>query len=292
MSTVINQPSTYQPESTSPEVTFLLKGIPPPSPQYVTREDIGSITSFNSATGITVEVHGRLLLPNGTVVPFVQSHTPNTDRSSKTDVFAIPEGFLLNLSVFLVAGTAKRGQCYVVVKLGRGQGTARIDHQVLLQGYVGTGVNQAWPGNTLQTPTEGPGWIHTIVGTQPAAGAEVTQVVPTGARWRIISFCLTLTSSVAVANRHPQAALLDASANLIWFTPAFEQQVNSANNITWVFGTGANPFTSVDGAHHANLLPAYLLALAGYTLETGSTNLQAADQYAAPTISVEEWIEP
>ena len=291
MSTVIDQPSSYHPTSTYPEVSFNLRGIPPPSQQYVTREDVGVITSFNAASGIGLEVHGRMLLPNGTVVPFVQTHVPNTDRSSKTDIFAIPEGYLLNVSVFLASGSAKRGQCYVMVKLGRGQATARVDHQVLLQGYVGSSVQQAWPGNRLEQPTEGPGVLRSIVGTTPAAGADISETVPTGARWRPIVFFFSLTTSAAVANRQVRFQLQDASGNIIYHYPS---QINQPASQTYYynFAAGLVQVTPVGLTDYAAPLPIGVAMLAGYKLRTLTAALDVADQFTAPNYEVEEWIEP
>jgi hypothetical protein len=290
VSTVINQPSSYQPQSTYPEISFGTKGIPPPSGLYVAREDVGSITSFCAVTGITLEVHGRVLLPNGTVVPFFQAHQPNSNRTLKTDIFAIPEGFLLNIAVFLAAGSAQRGQCYVAVKLGRGQGAARVDHQVILQGYVGNTVNQAWPGNRLEQPTEGPGIIRSITGTTPAAGVGILETVPTGARWRLVAIQATLSTSAAVANRFVEM-IVSVNAIAVLTIPVDGVQTASLS-WTYNFGTGVAFWTSGLGTQRLFSMPVGFILPAGSTFQVTAVSIQAADQFTAPNYTIEEWIEP
>lgn len=290
MSTVISPPSGYQPQTTFPEVTFRLKDIAPPSNVYIGREEKIFVTSFNSAAGFSVEVHGRILLPNGIVVPIQTIHTPNTDRSSKTTILDPAEGFLLNVFVKASAGSAKRGQCFVIIGLGRGDGAARTDHQVLIQGYVGNSVNLGWPGGNFVQPGEGPGFIRTYIGTQPAAGAEINETVPTGALWRFISIRNNLVTAVAVANRQVHVVFSQDTSGLA----RISSPVNQAASLGWVYDThiGVQFYTPIDATEVYMPLPANLIVHAAGTHTTQTTNIQAADQWSAPVITIEEWIVP
>lgn len=286
--------STVQPPvqslTTGPEVSFAKTNILPPSNLYVGREDIGSITSYAGVSGLTLEVHGRVLLPNGNVVAFYQPHVPNSNRTSKTDTFPIPEGFLLNIAVFLATGSAQRGQCYVAVKLGRGTATLRVDHQVILQGYVGNNVNQSWPGNRLETPTEGPGVIRSITGTTPGVGAECQEAVPTGARWRLLTVHLILAAAAVVASRRVVVYVSDGTTTKGFFPCTSVITSGQTRDITCANGLSVS--AEIDQVNQLVPFPAQLYLGTGYKFGTQTESLQATDQYTAPTYAVEEWIEP
>lgn len=290
MSTVQPPASTYQPQTTFPEVTFALKNIGPPSSLYVGREDKLFVTSYNSASGFSVEVHTRMLLPSGVVVPGVQIHVPNSDRSSKTSLIPLAEGFLLNVLVIASAGSAKRGQCYVVVGLSRGDGPVTINHQVMTQGYVFNAGNLVWPGGPMEQPTQGLGYVRTYNGTQPAAGAEINEVVPTGARWRLVALRNNLTTAVAVANRKPAIKLVIGALGAA-FSPS---PVTQTASLSWAYDThiGMSSYTAADTTDVVMPIPASILLPAGAVIATATVGIQAADQWAAPNVTIEEWIEP
>src|SRR5574341_684891 len=48
---------------------------------------------------------------------------------------------------------------------------------------------------------QGRGTFKTIFGTNPAAGAQLNEVVPAGKWWRLVSFRCLLATSATVANR-------------------------------------------------------------------------------------------
>lgn len=226
--------------ASGPEVTFDTDDIFPPSQLYVTREDHLFVTSFNGAAGAIVGYAGRIMLPSGEVKAISEVHVPNTNRSIVTTTLPLPEGFLLNLFVFLSAGTVKRGQCYVVVGMGRGTNATPINHQVILQGYVGNNVNLAWPGDRLQQPTEGPGFVYSPVVGNPAAGADIAVVVPAGARWLINQFSGNLHTSAAVANRYSRATGINGGVTVQGGAPLVTAVASNIYKLTWGVGLDTN----------------------------------------------------
>jgi hypothetical protein len=69
---------------------------------------------------------------------------------------------LLNVVVLSTNATVQRGQTYVRIDIERGA-NARVTLGTLLAGYIDSSGGRAWPGSPLESGTEGPGWIHTIV---------------------------------------------------------------------------------------------------------------------------------
>lgn len=276
---------------TVPVIRFKSDGVPPPSDLFISREDALFITSYNSASSISVHVRGILLRPDGVAVPFaIDTHVPNTNRTAKTTIQNIGDGFLLSASVFLGSGTAKRGQCYVQVGIARGVDVAYFPHRIIMQGYVGNAVNMSWPGNKLEQSLEGPGVIRSITGTDPAAGLEMSEVVPTGARWKVNSILSILVPSATVATRTPRLIIDDGSNVLLLVTAPGGAVASTAQGFEWSTGI---PYAVVVPLGYALApMPIETRLSAGYRLRSDTLSIQAGDNWQAPQMFVEEWIEP
>ncbi len=272
-------------------ITFQNERVAPPSDLYMTRMDALFITSYNSAVGITIQVRYTFLRVDGVVIVGVlDTHTPNTDRSGVTTVQPLGEGYLLSACVFLGSGTSRRGQTYVQVGVARGVAAARLVHRIIMQGYVGTAINLAWPGNRLEQPREGSGYTRAVTGTNPAPGVEINEVVPTGATWRLTTVRVALTSSATVATRRPLLQLNRAGATVL-SVPHPQTQLASLTRIyNWALGMALAVTVTTDS--NITGLPIDMYLAAGDGFSTATEAIQAGDDYAAPSYSVEEYIEP
>src|ERR1700752_975129 len=134
---------------------------------YVTGEDRLRLRSFNSAAGVTLNLEARTLRVDGSVSPTVQPHTPNTNRTEATTEIALADGWLQNVNVRATAGAPRRGQCFVIVDLVRGQAGGVTPIGVVLQGYVKDTTGLAWPGSPIADSADGPGVILSLAGTDP-----------------------------------------------------------------------------------------------------------------------------
>jgi hypothetical protein len=83
---------------------------------------------------------------------------------------------------------------------------------VLLQGYVTDTSRLSFPGSPIRSSIEGPGVLRSITGTNPAANAEISETVPTNARWRVHAIRFTLVTDANVANREVALTLDDGAA--------------------------------------------------------------------------------
>ncbi len=259
-----------------------------PSPYYLNMDDELRVTSFNSAAAVVLGVRSRVLNTSGLIQASADSHTPNTDRSGKSQVIVVDEGWLLGAELFATSGTPLIGQCFVVVEIVRGLGASGLALQTVAAGYVTAGTPLAWPGSFIRSPLDGPGAIRSIVGTVPAAGAEISETVPTGARWRVMSFEAALTSSVTVATRGPLLSIDDGANEYFRGDPGNTQPASTTQTYTGALNVpnsalrlvSANPWSFAD-----------LKMIAGHRLRTVTNNLQVGDQWTAPRYLVEEWIE-
>jgi hypothetical protein len=265
--------------------------LPSPSQFYLTGEDRLRIVSANSVSGVALKLQVRTATLRGDVQAQSFDHTPATDRSVVKQEFPIGEGSLLNATVFVGTGSPFIGQTYVMLQLVRGSGAAAIVLGTLLAGYVTATQALGFPGSAIADSISSGGCIRAIQGTKPAAGAEISETVPTGARWELVQLWLKLTASATVATRNPKLALRNSglfpSYGLMISGPTAGQVVQFLFGQTWSFGTAAYAF----GTHSQNTLPLFTTLLAGGGFATITESMQAGDQWEAPVMLVREWLE-
>jgi hypothetical protein len=189
--------------------------LPSPSQFFLTGEDKLRVVSANSLVGVSLKVQWRTATLAGDVVPSSQDHTPNSDRTVNRQDYELGSGSLLNVTVFASAGAPLSGQTFVIVQLVRGDGPAAIVLGTLLAGYVTAVQALGFPGSPIASSTDGHGAIRTIIGTSPAAGVECAEVVPTGARWELVSFVATIVTSATVITRVPELYVDMAGSNFL-----------------------------------------------------------------------------
>lgn len=262
---------------------------------YLTGEEFIRLTAFNGAAGVTLTLAGRFLpAPRlGDVCPphprpFAHALIPATDRSSSTRIASLGDGWLLSASVFASGGTPRRGQCYVVVDLMRGDATAATPLVTLVQGYVSVQERRTWPGTLLEPMAALPGALRSITGTDPGAGVEVSETVPTNARWRLLAIMATLVTDGTVQNRDA-ALTLDDGATVFARFPAGQAQAATLTT-RYVWTPGGARFTIVGDRTIVIPIPDVSLA-DGFRLKTVTTLLAAGDNWGAPQLFVEELIE-
>ncbi len=262
--------------------------VQPPSRVYLTVDDRLYIRSRNSLTAVTLQVAGRLLRADGTIVPFNFEHVPATDRTASLESFRLAEGFLLSVVVFPSVGAPTRGQTFVEIGLLRGRDAAGAVVDVLARDYVAEAEPLAFPGGPIRSSLEGPGAVLSITGSDPAAGAEISDAVPTDARWRPRSFQATLVADVTVVNRFIYLIVGDGSTLLAQMVTATAQTASQTKDYSFVLGWGAQErVRSTDIV--AGMLDTILAA--GHTIGTTTISIQAGDNWSAPQLLVEEWIE-
>jgi hypothetical protein len=255
---------------------------------YFSGEDNLHIASMNSAAGVELTIRCRFMQSTGVIVPMVYTHTPNTDRTLKTDNFGAGDGWLLSVDIFASSGAPLVGQCWVRFNVIRGLlGNVR-ELATLCQGPVTSSQRLAWPGSSIEWTTQRPGFIRSFSGTNPAPGAEWLEVVPTGARWRVITIKTRFDCSVAVATRTPLLQFTDG-VNTLYLS---EPSATMAASASFHFDAGAGLLKSatVSNTTQTWTLPPMIL-LAGYTIGSSTGGLQAGDDWIAPQILVEEWLE-
>jgi hypothetical protein len=258
---------------------------------FATQDDTLRVTVLNGAAGVTLNIRYRGLDVQGRPPTSADTVIPATNRTASTTIVRLPIGWIFGGSIFAAAGSPVEGQCYVVVDLMRGEGTAATVHQTLAQGYVTTTKKLAFPGSPLLAPTEGPGALRAIVGTAPGAGVEISEVVPTNARWQLLAFQSRLVTGAAVANRNPELTI-DDGANEYMRGPSLAAiPASTTIRPSWAPGCSHQVSSSAaPGAWIVSLGDEVFLPSGGH-IKTVTQNIQAADQWDAPRYLVREWID-
>ena len=151
----------------------------------------------------------------------------------------------------------------------------------------------------MRSTREGAGRIRTVTGSNPAAGAQASDAVPTNAVWDLLTYSIVLVTDATSATRIVGAVVDDGvTANRRAVLYGNQGGHTASLTRTHLFAkgeddTGVNPgaFTDTDivlaSFRH---LPVRQL-LGGYRIRTFSSGFQAGDDFAAPIFQVAEWLE-
>ena len=255
---------------------------------YVTGDDFLLITSINSVASVRLALGGRMVQADGRPHHFADSHVATADRVAATSTMRLGEGWLQELTIGVTGATPQFGQTFVRVDLVRGDGPGRTAHGTLIQGPLTAVQRSAWPGSPLEFTLGLPGALRSRAGTDPAAGADVSETVPTGARWRFLSLRVVLVTDGTAANRTPNLVFDDGTTVFAMAAPNF----NMAASLTFQYHFVASGVTHVHTSASGQVAaPANLILPAGFRIRTSTGSIQAGDNFGAPQLLVEEWLE-
>jgi hypothetical protein len=256
---------------------------------YVSGEDALQLVVLNAAANVIVRLSG-LFLPVNTarVRPFTLDLVPTSDRVASSRERPRGEGWVLRALVFAASGTPLVGQTWARLEVVRGPSAAGQVYAGLIAGYVTPQKDLVWPGGWWESPLEGPGALRSITGTTPGAGLDLTETVPTGARWQLVSLRLGFVTSAVVATRVVTVVIDDGALTLARLSASASQAASISASYTVGPGLAAG-FSATDNAHSVQL-PVYLQLGAGYRIKTAVRALDAGDTLVNIQYLVREWI--
>lgn len=281
----------YQTDANAGSLGALLKldprGVSPPANGYLYPGSGFIVRTLNAISGLVLQLSYMVLLPEGRLVQNVHQLTTNGTRAGQSLIIALPEGFLVQLTVRCINNFVPN-RIFVQVGIITSLLSATTNVQVICQGYLNNFSWLWWPGGANASSTEGAGAINSVTGTLPSAGAEISETVPTGAIWQLKAFTFKLTTSATVANRIPHL-IIDDGTNVLLDAPA-PSTAGASGTTRYVTGDNAIAAAVLDSTMWLQSVAALRL-LPGYRIRTLTTSLQAADQYTAPQYLVTEWLE-
>lgn len=258
--------------------------------QFETTEDDNlRLESANSLASVVLAIQGRRRTATGAIEPFAFVHTPNTDRSIRTQDYKLGAGAILNLTIFASSGAPVVGQAFVTARFIRGLGGATIVLGTLLAGYVTAVQHLAYPGSPITSSLDGAGVSRMLTGTDPAAGSSISETVPTGAVWKLVGLRAPLTCGPTAGPRRPGVTLQN-DVGISYFTSpqALTLAANGVANFFWATGMALDTAIGVTNAMAG--LPTESLLAAGYRIIVSSDGAQADDDYDPPRLQVREWL--
>ena len=252
----------------------------PPVPRtWVEDKSLDIFVESWSSIALTIQVRGI-----SDAEQIYHDHTTNSDRSINTSTFNVN-----SIPKFITARASstglKRGVCYVRISL-RAEG---VIIATLTRGYISDTSSIYYPYGPNEEANSGYGLVRSILGTNPAAGAEMLETVPTGARWRLQALKITFVTDATVSNRLPEIVV--DNGTFIYLQVDGPQNITASTTRQVVITPGIVRTSATANADTIGI-PSDLYLEADYRIRTLTSNLQAGDNYAAPIYNVEEWISP
>jgi len=273
-----------------PEVVLLPQRIPPAVPFYVPPGCFLRVFSYSSYGTTPVDIRLVLMLPDGSMQVQTEAHAPNSDRSIALSDYPLPECFIVGLCASLYSLSVARGRVWVDATVCRGlPGPGAVSLHTLIQGYTSGRDVLKYPEGQWGESTDGRGWIRSITGTNPAAGSEISETVPTGALWWPIALIATLVTSATVADRYASLILDDGTTTYVQMGYGTAHQASNSITYLWAVHTRRE---AVSNAPKLIPLPDGIFMPAGHRLRTSTFGWQTGDDWGAPQLLVEEWIAP
>lgn len=261
--------------------------------QYlVTGEDNLRIEGWNSKAGVALEVSYRFADLKGKITPERHVVPLTADRVVTERDVKLGEGYLVNLAVFAVGAAPLTGQTFVCIKLIRGLTGATIVLGLLLGGYVTAEQGLGWPGSPIGSSLDGEGVLRPITGTDPAAGVNISETVPTGARWQLFSLAADFFTDATAGVREVLLTIDDSGAlyHLASIQP-FQQAPSTSRRYCWATGMPLGTSLGVQNLATLAGLPSPCYLLAGHRVQTYVANFAAGDNWGPPTFLAREWLE-
>jgi hypothetical protein len=272
-----------------PQVSFEVARVAPPSELYIGPGDELLVNVCTSYPGAWLVINARLLRPDGIIVPMQWSIKPQGNRLPYSALFPLTEGYLLSLSLVPIGVVAfvTGGQMWARAAIWRTGGTGAL-YRLLLSGYVTSFRSLSWPAGIQELSIGNQGWLRVFAGTNPAPGTEVCETVPSFARWRVVTFYFTLTTSATVTDRRVYLVIDDGTTPAVYMPPVAVQPANTSR----VYHYASDfPYTQPFPEIALIPIPTNLLLGAGWRIRTETWARQPGDDYSAPGLAVEEWLE-
>lgn len=290
-------------------VTFGFDKVSPPSSLYIQRDDVLILTATSALANEVVNFTVRIMLTaapspgqpdqpstapaaqsakaGNNIVLDVQSIQLAAARTFKAISIQLMEGYLLNVSATATLAVT-RGQTYCSAFIKRSAAGGPPAQVGLFADYCTPDFLAIYPNGRSLSDVEGPGWSHSVLIANPAAGADWTFTAAAGQRASVKSFSAVFTASAAVGNRN-MTLILDDGVNTVIQISALISV--TAGQVVGLNGTTFNQPAGVVTTILPISFPPNLFLEPGWRFRTFTNNIQAADQWSGIALAVEEWLD-
>lgn len=279
-------PPPSQVQSAPSLVGFDPKAAVPQQPLYLQRNDVIALNFLSNTNGVQVRINYRFLKPNGEIAEGQLTTAPFNGNLFQT--LPLYEAWLLSFAATVISGNPVGQWCFLQAFITRANPTVATSpmHELFWQGFIPANTQNGWPGTPGKELTDGSGTIQSITGTTPAAGAEISETIPTQRRRVLLSFRALFTTSATVANRFP-GFQLDDGVNAFFLVHS-----NNAQTATQIFAYVVSPGNQFYNDTQNQIVipfPTSIPLKAGFRIVSRTNGLQATDQWSAIQYLVLEW---
>src|SRR5258708_26825673 len=183
---------------------FRFPGIRPDIPFWVDADDLLVMSVRNSIVGLQLALNVKMWSPQGDFIGNQTTVAPASTRALQFFSQTLGPGYLVDVTVTIASGSAKRGQCLVGILLARHNPAAFQTYALLAKDYATAQQGPSWPTGRIVAGAEGPGAVLLIIGSAPGAGSDLPLSRSTGCRWRIPNRAAKPKNAVVGASRRPQ----------------------------------------------------------------------------------------
>lgn len=270
-------------------VTFDVDDVQPQSPLYIGVDDSIVVWAWSYSTNQIININLRILRPDGSIITYPLATASNIGKAGARIIEPGVEGWILACGV-MNGGVINVGQyMYVSVGLVRSPLSDPFVSIPLFAGYVHDKIALGYPSTPSQRPTDGAGILTTNNVAAPGAGADWSYTVPANARQRLVSLSSALTTAVAVANRGV-TIVIDDGANILGQFAA--QTVQAASLAVQYSAADGITNTATVGPVADISTPSNLFLAGGWRVRSLTSSIQAADQWGATRLLLQEWLDP
>ena len=213
---------------------------------------------------------------------FVYRAVGGTLYSPTTSTFPLPD-IPIWLSVIDLDGNFEQGQCHVRLSL-----TVNSDIiQEIAAGWVTSNQSIAWPNTQQERPTAGRGRLVSVSGANPAAGAEISIVVPSNVIWLVRAVRFTLVAAAVAASRRVHLVFTEKDGMKFEVLSPTDQIISETKTYSAIPGYAGG--TATNDNDIIIPLPQDLILNPESTITTETFALDAGDNYGTPQAYIEEW---
>lgn len=278
--------ASSQIQTAPPQIRFKTDQVPPTQYLYFQQNDLITFFTITNIVGNSLNVNYRYLTPEGEIKEG-RKNFPNVDTNT---VNALPflEGWLLSVGLQSGLNLNPNGFLFVQIGFTRGFAAGPIGplQGMIWEGYVPFQGQSGFPGTPSQRVGDGQGIVRSLLGTIPAAGAEINELVVPSRRWVLFALFAQLTASATVANRNPGFRILDGSNTDYLIHSSVAQTAGQVNRYNIAPG---NQFYNDSINVFLIPFPVTIPLHSPYRIQSDTPGLQAGDQWSAPTYLFQEW---
>jgi hypothetical protein len=259
------------------------------SPFYCEQDYVLTIVMVSSVANLSVKVFVRFETLDGDRTPQGTIFAPTGDRTQNVFQMYLGEGLLHGVAVRLVQTGIDVGSVFALVFLGQSFLPNTTQIAVLFAGHPTNTAPIAWLGAS-NDPPDRIGVYRGIVGTTPAAGGEILETCPAGARWDLISCLLTFAPDGTGTTRYPTLLVTNATNENLLAAPSAAVAASTGQVISFSQSPLQQQVAgAIPGATYSWVpLPKPCTLLGGDQFSTVTHGIASGDRYAAPNYFVIE----